>query len=542
MILGVGFTTIRTKDLDIVKNLDIYCTLFRELNMFYVDETDPEDLVNTSINSMLKSLDPYTSYIPESEMDDFNFQTTGEYGGIGSTIRTSNGKVIIASPYDGFPAARAGLRAGDIILEIDGEKLEGLDLPAVSERLKGKPGTKLKIKFQRVEEIKTVSMEREQITVKNVSYSGMLNDHSGYIRMDNFTTNAASEVRAAYQELKNNNEMKSLVLDLRSNPGGLLVEAVRTCNLFIDKGETIVSTKGKVKQWDSEYKTTKEPVDTEIPIVVLVDRGSASAAEIVAGAMQDLDRGVVVGRRTFGKGLVQATRPLKYNAQLKVTTAKYYIPSGRCIQMLDYTHRNEDGSVGTIPDSLITEYATKNGRPVFDGGGVQPDIEIESDIFSEIFFHLFRNRLFPDYAIKYRNTHEQIDPPEKFSLSDEEYEEFKTFVVSKDFTYKTASEEALNKLIETAKKEKYYQISEEEFLALKEKLAHNDMKDMETFRPEIQRYLEEEIVETYYFQAGRVQSHIRDDESVEKALEVLGNPVQVQNILNGTEGALAIKK
>ena len=510
--------------------------------MFYVDETNPEELVNNSINSMLKSLDPYTTYIPESEMDNFNFQTTGEYGGIGSTIRNFDGLTVIASPYEDFPAARAGLRAGDVLIEIDGEKLKGLDLPSVSEKLKGKPGTKLKIKFKRVDDMHNVSFEREKITVKNVPYFGMLDDHTAYIRLSNFTTNAAAEVRAAYMELNNNNDMTSLVLDLRTNPGGLLAEAVKICNLFIDKGEVVVSTLGKVKQWDNEYKTSREPIDTEIPIAVLVDRGSASAAEIVAGAMQDLDRGIIIGQRTFGKGLVQATRPLKYNAQLKVTTAKYYIPSGRCIQMLDYTHRNEDGSVGTIPDSLITEYATKNGRPVFDGGGVQPDIAIESEIYSEIFFHLFRNRLFADYAIDYRNSHEKITLPKEFNLSDSEYKNFQEYVVSKEFTYKTASEEALNKLIETAKKEKYYQVSEEEFLALQEKLAHNNVKDMETFKPEIRYYLEQEIVETYYYLAGRVQSWLREDKSIDEAIQVMGNPVQVQNILNGTEGALAIKK
>ncbi len=542
VFLGLGFTTIKTKDLDIVKNLDIYCTLFRELNMFYVDETNPEKLVNTSINSMLKSLDPYTTYIPESEMDDFNFQTTGEYGGIGSLIRKSGDHTIIAEPYDGFPAARAGLRPGDILLEIDGENAEGLSITAISEKLKGKPGTKIKIKIKREEEIISHVFEREQITVKNVPYFGMLDDHTGYIRLSNFTTNAAAEVRATYKNLDANNELNSLVLDLRSNPGGLLIEAVRTCNLFIDKGELIVSTKGKVIQWDSEYKTSREPIDTEIPIAVLVNRSSASAAEIVAGAMQDLDRGVVIGQRTFGKGLVQATRPLKYNAQLKVTTAKYYIPSGRCIQMLDYAHRNDDGSVGSIPDSLISEYATKNGRPVFDGGGVQPDIKVESEFLSEIAVRLYTESVFFDYATKYRNQHDAIDSPTEFILDDAEYENFKSFILTKDFKYKTVSEVAFNKLIETAKKEKYYKQSEEEFLALEEKLAHSNLKDLETYRPEIQRFLEEEIVGRYYFQAGRIQAQIDEDESINEAIQLMGNPVQVQNILNGTEGALAIKK
>ncbi|MCK5685435.1 S41 family peptidase [bacterium] len=542
LFLGAGFTTIRTKDLEIVKNLDIYCTLFRELNMFYVDETDPEKLVNTSINSMLKSLDPYTTYISESEMDDFNFQTTGEYGGIGSLIRKSGEHTIIAEPYEDFPAAKAGLRAGDIFLEIDGKKADNLAITAISDLLKGKPETKIKIKIERSGNVIPFTLERKQITIKNVPYFGMLNERTGYIRLSNFTTNAAAEVRSAYSELKKNNEMSSLVLDLRSNPGGLLIEAVRICNLFIDKGETIVSTLGKVKQWDSEYKTSREPIDTEIPIAVLVNRGSASAAEIVAGAMQDLDRGVVIGQRTFGKGLVQATRPLKYNAQLKVTTAKYYIPSGRCIQALDYTHRNDDGSVGVIPDSLITAFTTKNGRTVYDGGGVKPDLDVDSELLSEIAIRLYTESIFFDFATNYRNEHNTIDVPSEFKLSDSEYTAFKEYVISKDFEYKTASEVALNKLISTAKKEKYYEVSKDEFLALEEKLAHNNMKNLETFRPEIQQYLEEEIVGRFYYHAGRIQSQIRNDETLNEALKLLQNPVHVQGILEGREGALAIKK
>lgn len=542
LIIGAGFTSNRTKDLDIVKNLDIYCTLFRELNMFYVDETDPQKLINTSIASMLKSLDPYTTYIPESDMDDFNFQTTGEYGGIGSYIRKSGEYTIISEPHEGFPAANAGLRAGDILYEIDGESAEGLPITKVSEKLKGKPGTKIKLKIIREEEEMTFSLERAQITVSNVPYYGMLDEHTGYIRLHSFTTNASKEVKAAFMELKEQNDLSSLVLDLRGNGGGLLIEAVRTCNLFIDKGELIVNTKGKVKQWDSEYKTTSLPIDTEIPIAVLVNRSSASAAEIVAGAMQDLDRGIIVGERTFGKGLVQATRPLKYNAQLKVTTAKYYIPSGRCIQMLDYTHRNEDGSVGNVPDSLISEYATRNGRPVYDGGGVRPDVDVESGLVSEIAINLFTESILFDYGTMYRNEHESIASPSEFSLSDAEYSAFKDYVLKKNFEYETASEAALNKLIATAKKEKYYASSEEQFQALEEQLAHSNAKDLDTFRPEIQQFLEAEIVGRYYYHAGRIQSQIREDKTLLKAKELLTNPVQVQNILNGTEGALAIKK
>ncbi|MEX0988445.1 MAG: S41 family peptidase [Bacteroidales bacterium] len=541
LFLGVGFTTIQNKDLEIVKNLDIYCTLFRELNMFYVDETSPEKLVTTSINSMLKSLDPYTTYIPEKEMDNFNFQTTGEYGGIGSLIRRHDDHTIIADPYENFPAAKSGLRAGDILLEVAGRKAKGLDISEISSLLKGEPGTDLKIKIKRPvsDEIHEIDLVREKIVLNNVPYYGMVNENTGYIRLSNFTTNASSDVKSAFLKLKENASFDNLVLDLRSNPGGLMIEAVRVCNLFIEKGELIVSTKGKVKKWESEHKTTSQALDTDIPIVVLVNQSSASASEIVAGAMQDLDRAVVVGQRTFGKGLVQTTRPLKYNAQLKVTTAKYYIPSGRCIQALDYTHRNEDGSVGSIPDSLITEYSTKNGRPVFDGGGVEPDIEVIPENMSRIAVSLYTGDIYFDYATRYRNMKPAIDPAKSYTLTDKEYEAFKEYVNEMEFEYETASEKVFEELVSTAKKEKYYALSEEAFRVLEEKLSHDNMQDLETFRPEIQQILEEEIVGRYYYHRGRIEKQIQEDVQLEKALSIISNPVHVQHILDGKEGALA---
>jgi carboxyl-terminal processing protease len=541
LFLGVGFTTVRNSDLEIVKNLDIYCTLFRELNMFYVDETSPENLVTTSINSMLKSLDPYTTYIPEKDMDDFNFQSTGEYGGIGSLIRKQGDETIIADPYSGFPAAKAGLRAGDVILEVGGRKTDEMPITEVSSLLKGEPGSLLDLKIKRPysEELLQFKIIRQRIVISNVAYSGMLDDQTGYIRLSNFTTNASNEVQAAFLELKKNDDFNKLVLDLRSNPGGLMIEAVRICNLFIDKGELIVSTKGKVKNWDGEYKTSKTALDTEIPIVILVNRASASAAEIVAGAMQDLDRAVIIGQRTFGKGLVQATRPLKYNSQLKVTTAKYYIPSGRCIQALDYTNRNEDGSVGVIPDSLISSYLTKNGRTVYDGGGVEPDLEVVPEKLSEIALRLYTESVYFDYATKYRSFKNSIAPPKEFQLSEEEFLEFKNFVLERNFEFETASEKAFKKLVSTAKKEKYYELSEEEFMKLEEKLSHNNMQDLETFRLEIKQILEEEGVGRYYYHSGQIEKQMKADKQLEAALKLASNPVQVQNILNGNEGALA---
>lgn len=540
ILMSVGFTTIGNKDLELVKNLDIYYTLFRELNMFYVDETDPQELVTTSINAMLSSLDPYTTYIPESDMDDFKFQTTGEYGGIGSLIRRSGNYTIIADPYKGFPADKAGMRAGDKILEVDGNSVEKMAIEWVSNQLKGTPGTEIVLTVERYGEEKPMefSLVREKISIRNVPYFGMLDDQTGYIRIANFTTGAGREVENALKELKNEHDMKSLVLDLRANPGGLLIEAVRICNLFVDKNELIVSTRGKVKQWDSDYSTQQEPVDKEIPLVVMINRASASASEIVAGALQDLDRAVIVGQRTFGKGLVQTSRPLKYNAQLKVTTAKYYIPSGRCIQALDYTNRNEDGSVGTIPDSLISEYKTRNGRLVYDGGGIQPDFEVIPEMPSEITMQLFAQNIIFDFSTRFRTENDEIDPPENYFISDEDYNLFKAFVEDQDFEFKTASEQAFDQLVKTAKREKYYDLAKNEFATLEMQLSHNNLKDLETFQEEIRQILTEEIVNRYYYQAGRIVSQIQDDVQLDKALEILNEPGIVKEVLLGKQGAL----
>jgi carboxyl-terminal processing protease len=541
LFLTAGFSTLKNKDLELVKNLDIYYTLFRELNMFYVDETDPEELVTTSIDAMLASLDPYTTYIPESDMDDFQFQTTGEYGGIGSLIRRSEDHVMIAEPYDGFPAAKAGIRAGDIILKVDGVSTQKMAIESVSDKLKGKPGTELKLTIERygVADPLEVKLTREKISIQNVPYYGMVSNGVGYIRLSDFRTGASNEVAQALTTLKKEHDLNSLIIDLRSNPGGLLIEAVRVCNLFVDKGEEIVSTRGKMKQWDSDYTTTREPLDTDIPLVILVNRGSASASEIVAGALQDLDRGVIVGQRTFGKGLVQTSRPLKYNAQLKVTTAKYYIPSGRCIQALDYTHRNEDGSVGMIPDSLISEYETRNGRLVYDGGGIQPDIEAASETLSEISAQLYTQGMFFDFATRYRNTHDEIESPDLYSLSDEDYALFEAFLQERNFEFRTASEQAFDNLVKSAKREKYYELAEDEFSSLEKKLSHNNLKDLETFNDEIRQLLTEEIASRYYYHAGRILSQIQNDTQLEKAEEVLNTPGMLNGVLNGNQGNLA---
>jgi carboxyl-terminal processing protease len=542
VLVSVGFTSLGNKDLEIVKNLDIYYTLFRELNMFYVDETDPEELVTTSINAMLSSLDPYTTYIPEANADDFQFQTTGEYGGIGSLIRRSGAFAIIADPYRGFPADKAGLRAGDKILKVDGHSVERSDIASVSDKLKGKPGTPLTLTIERygAPEPADFTLIREKISIRNVPYYGMLNEQTGYIRLSNFTTGAAREVEEAMKRMKSEHGMKSLVLDLRSNPGGLLHEAVRICNLFVDKGEMIVKTQGKVKQWDSEHITQKNAVDLEIPLAVLINSGSASASEIVAGALQDLDRAVILGQRTFGKGLVQTSRPLKYNTQLKLTTAKYYIPSGRCIQALDYSNRNEDGSVGTIPDSLITEFETRNGRLVYDGGGIQPDFDVETERPAEITIQLFTQNVFFDFATRFRAENESIEHPLAYSLSDDTYDLFKSFVEEQEFEFQTASEKAFAELVKTAKREKYYDVANEEFTLLEERLSHNNLKDLETFQEEIRQILSEEIANRYYYQEGRIMAQIRNDTQLDSAVTVLNEPGKVDRVLQGREGALVL--
>ena len=531
-LLTLGFT-VKNSDFELVKSLDIFYTLFRELNLYYVDETQPEKLIETGINSMLSSLDPYTTYIPESELDDFNFMTTGEYGGIGSLIRAGASYAIIAEPYEGSPSAKAGLMAGDEIISVDGFNTKGKPLAEVSEKLKGVPGTDLTIIVSRPGETedRKIKITREQIHISNVAFYGLVNDKTGYIRLSNFTLNAGSEVKGALLDLKKKYGIENLILDLRGNPGGLLIEAVRVCNIFLEKGQQIVSTKGKVSQWDQDYFTTLDAVDAKIPLVVLVNSGSASASEIVAGALQDTDRAVILGQRTYGKGLVQTTRKLKYNTQLKVTTAKYYIPSGRCIQALDYTHRKADGSVGDVPDSLITMFKTKGGRPVYDGGGINPDVIDSLISFNQLSMYLYAKNLIFDFATDYLIRHKEKPIMKGFSIGDLEYGHFKEFVKSKDFEYETQSESMLKKLISNAKQEKYFDPASEEFAILEKKLAHDDDKDLNNFRTEIEELINEEVISRYYYQKGRIGLSIESDTQVIKAAKILGDPGEIERIL-----------
>ena len=521
------------KNFQIAKNLDIYYSLFRELNTFYVDEVDPSELVKESIDEMLISLDPYTTYIPENEIEDFRFMTTGEYGGIGALISKQGDYVIVSDPYEGFPAQKSGLRAGDKFLEIDGNSVMGKSTEDVSNLLKGSPGDEIKIKVARINEKKPISFDfvREKISIDPVAYYGMLDEKTGYISLTNFTKDCAEKVKKALLELREVNGAESIVLDLRGNPGGLLMEAVNLSNLFIKKGQEVVSTKGKVKQWDKTYKTSGNPVDTLMPLVVLVDRGSASASEIVSGTFQDLDRGVLIGSRTFGKGLVQTTRDLSYNAKLKITTAKYYIPSGRCIQALDYSHRNEDGSVGHIPDSLISEFSTKNGRTVYDGGGIVPDIKIEKEDISNLSISLIRQYMIFDFATVFRANNETIPAPEQFEITDDIYNEFTQYVINNDFDYTSETEKILEKLKNSAKEERYLDIVDTEIEKLSEMLKHDLARDLTQFKDEVSDLLKSEITSRYYYQKGAIKVALKDDPSIHKALEILNDKDQYQAIL-----------
>ena len=519
------------KNFEIAKNLDIFFTLFRELNAFYVDDVNPNTLVKTSIDKMLESLDPYTNYISEADVEDFRFMTTGEYAGIGALISKQNNKIIIAEPYEGFPAQKYGLKAGDIILEVEGKSTSTMETEDVSNLLKGPAMRPVKIKIQRPTDNKIIEVDvvREKISIDAVPYYGMLDQNTAYIRLANSTQNCSEDVKKAYLEMKSKHNPEALVLDLRSNPGGLLIESVKIMNLFVPKGTEIVSTRGKVKEWDNVYKAMQNPIDTTIKIVVLINRASASASEIIAGAMQDLDRGLIIGTRSFGKGLVQTTRDLSYNAKLKVTTAKYYVPSGRCIQALDYSHRNEDGSVGLVPDSLITEFKTKNGRIVYDGGGVVPDLKVDQDMLSTLSVELITRFHIFDFATQFAGRNGSIPQPEEFQITDAIFNEFSEYVRQSGFKYDSETEDAYAELVKIAKNEKYFDIASEEFKALEARIKPDLEKDLGVFRSEISELLKEEIVSRYFYQKGSIRATLSSDQNILKALEVLKD----QNVYAG---------
>jgi len=521
-----------TDDFELAKNMEIYHTLMRELRLYYVDDIDISKVFKTSIDDMLETLDPYTVYYPESEIEDFKFMTTGQYGGIGALIRTEKDRIIIEEVYENYPAEKAGLRVGDIVVKVGDHVAKTSNYDDVSILMKGLPDTEIEITVLRPTDNKlyTKKLVREKIKFDNVPFFGMLNSNTGYIYLTGFTQNAYIEVKDALTSLKGQNASR-IVLDIRSNPGGLLIEAVNIVSLFVNKGTPIVSMKGKIKNSNHNFVTTIDPIDNQIPICVLVNRNSASASEIVSGALQDLDRAVIIGERTYGKGLVQETRDLSYNAKLKVTTAKYYIPSGRCIQALDYTHRNPDGSVGTVPDSLISEFKTKAGRRVYDGGGISPDLKVDESIVGSFSQYLFTNFIIFNYATIYAAKHDSIPAPSSFSLSNQEYNDFVDYAVSLNIEYKSETQKSLEELVQTAQKEKYYKKVQSEIEVLQRSLKHEIKDDLFYFKDEVKILLESEIVKRFYYKKGAIKKSISDNESIKMAIEIMNNQDKYNSLL-----------
>ncbi|HEY0654514.1 MAG TPA: S41 family peptidase [Chryseosolibacter sp.] len=510
------------KYFDIAKSLDIFATLFKEVNAYYVDDVDPEKLIRKGIDGMLQSLDPYTDYIPEDELESFRISTTGQYAGIGALIGIVNKKAVVTEPYKNFPAYRAGIRVGDEIISVAGKNVQGKSTSEISALLKGQAKSEVEVKVRRQGKDLTFKIKREKITISNVTHADLIDPEIGYIKLDDFTPGASREVSEAVVHLKEKGA-KKIILDLRDNPGGLLHEAVNIVNLFIPKGLEVVSTKGKSDEWNKKYNTLNNPIDTEIPLVVLTSGGSASASEIVAGALQDYDRALLIGEKTFGKGLVQTTRPLSYNAQLKVTTAKYYIPSGRCIQAMDYTHRKDDGSVAKIADSLKVEFKTKSGRKVFDGGGLDPDIEIQGDILGAVEELLINNGLIFEYASKFCAENEPQPDLNTFRLTDSQYQSFVDWVKAQKFQYTTQLERNTRDLIEAAKKEKFYPELEKDLNNLKARIEANKSNDLLRFKKEIVWLLEEQIAFHYQLTEGAARISLSRDPEVQEAKKVLSD-------------------
>ncbi len=505
--------------------------IYQHLEMYYVDEPQPGKISKAGIDAMLKELDPYTVYYHEANIEDYRLMTTGQYGGIGALIRKIGEHTFIAEPYEGNPAHSAGLRAGDKIISIDGKSMKGLASDEVSSSLKGPKGTTIKIEVEREKEgIKTISVTRDEIKLPDVPYSGMINSSTGYIKLNSFTQTAASDVKTAFNQLKEQG-MKELVLDLRGNGGGLLIEAVKIVNMFVKKGETVVTTKGRVAEENRVYKTLENPLDLEIPLVILIDEGSASASEIVAGSIQDLDRGVVVGETSFGKGLVQRTYDLKYGSKVKLTIAKYYTPSGRCVQRLEYYDKEEGARPKEVPDSLLKVFKTVNGRDVIDGRGIEPDVKVEQKELSRMTATIYSKNFIFDYATKFAAENPSIAEAGKFSMTEEQFNAFRDYVLKQDFSYTTASEEILKKMKETAVEEGYFEESSAEYEALLSKVHPSKERDLEKFRSEIQQLLENEIISRYYFQKGRAVDAFRNDPVLKKGIEILTNKNEYNTIL-----------
>ncbi|MBM3170291.1 MAG: S41 family peptidase [Bacteroidetes bacterium] len=530
-LLAFGFG----QSFEISKNLEIFSTLMRELDTYYVDPISPGTLTESAIESMLESLDPYTTFIPESEIENHRMSTTGQYGGIGAVVRKFGRYITIVEPYEDTPAQTAGMQPGDKMVKVNGTSVIDLNTDDVVKLLRGAPGTTAQIELIRPGEEKPVlvNVVRQEIRMKNVAYSGMLNSKTGFIKLTGFTPNAGVDVRNAMQELKKSNpELNAMVLDLRGNPGGLLREAISVVNNFVPRGELVVTTKGKVTEWNKAYRTLGDALDADIKLAVLVDRRSASASEIVSGTIQDLDRGVIIGQRTFGKGLVQSTRTLVYNTQLKVTTSKYYIPSGRCIQALDYSNRDASGKVKTIPDSLRNAFKTKLGRQVKDGAGVQPDLPLPSPKMSKILVALVQKDLIFEFANLFYRQNPRLTDTANFKIEPSTYAQFMEFLKDKEYGYETESEKALATFKETAVRERYFDRINEEYEQLLNKKKSVKRKDLSMFQNEISRYLRMEIVSRYGYRRARIRSSLLDDPIVLQAIEILQDEKRYRSILS----------
>uniref|UniRef100_UPI0040484B37 S41 family peptidase n=1 Tax=Algoriphagus sp. TaxID=1872435 RepID=UPI0040484B37 len=526
----VAFQTKNDRLFAIAKSIDIFATLIRELDTYYVDQIDPERLLTVGVEAMLEELDPYTEYIPEEESDDFRMLTTGEYAGVGALIGNRGAGNIVLMPYTGFPAQNAGLRIGDLLLQVDTIEVQKKSTSEVSELLKGPANTGVTVMVKRGEDTLKYSLNRKKISLKNVPFYGKLDQKTGYIKLSDFTTNASAEVRNALVSLKAQGATQ-LILDLRDNPGGLINEAVEIVNLFIPKGKEVVKTIGKLQQVNYTYKTTKTPVDKEIGVIVLINERSASAAEIVAGALQDYDRAVLLGQKSFGKGLVQTTLPLSFNAQIKVTTAKYYIPSGRCIQAIDYAKSRKDGSTGTVPDSLRKAFKTANGRIVLDGAGIEPDEKVTEKSYAPISYTLVAGNHVFDYATTFFYNNPTIASPSTFEVSEEIYADFKKFLVGKEYDYTTYTEKSVQDMENFLAKESYFDEVKEQLELIKSKVNHSKENDLDTHKKEIKKILSEEIVSRYYFQEGMIEASLQGDPAIELAKEYFASRARMSKAL-----------
>lgn len=538
LILTVGLSataqqpqTANDKSFEISKNLEIFAEVYKKLHLNYVDDLESGKLMKTAIDAMLGSLDPYTNYIPESDIEDVKLQIYGQYGGIGSVVSQRGDYVVISEPYDGLPAAKAGLKAGDKILEINGESAKGKTVSDVSSVLRGQAGTSLTMKIERQGKNHDIKITREEIKLKPVPYYGIVNNGIGYIKLNEFTQKSSDEVIAAFNSLKNSGKLKGVVLDLRGNGGGLLNEAVDIVNIFVNPGELVVQTKGKVAEKNTKHYTRKAVLDKDIPVAVLIDGYSASASEIVAGSLQDFDRAVIIGSRSYGKGLVQNIVELSYNSQMKVTVSKYFIPSGRCIQAIDYSHRDENGRAVKVPDSLKTAFKTRHGRTVYDGFGIEPDVEVEPDYISNISVALLQKNLIFDFVTDYYYKHKTILPASQFRVTDEIYNDFKQYIANKEYEYSTNTEKTLKLLRETAQEEKYLTAIESELADLEKKLQSDKLVDLDKNKDEVKQLIEAEILTRYYYEKGRTEGMLKYDTVLTKAVEVLSNPSQYNSIL-----------